>query len=286
VTDLGVPVVGQHAPSEHGATTLTGTGLHTGARCAVTLEKRPGPVLIATSAGRFARHELAVSRTDRGVRVRLGESAMEIELVEHLFAALGGLGVQHGVCASVSGGEVPLLDGGARALCRALVGLGVEHSVPPLRVVRSASYVLGNARFRLEPDRVPRIEVEVAFGSRGPESARWDGAPDDFVERIAPARTFGFASEIEALRARGRAAFIDRSSVIALDDEGRGMPPDRGPGDGELARHKLLDLVGDLYLYGGPPLGRLTADRPGHAANHAMVTRALEDGVLHFETST
>jgi UDP-3-O-[3-hydroxymyristoyl] N-acetylglucosamine deacetylase len=260
---------------------LRGVGLHTGAECSVTFESHPGPVELCVGSQRFERDEFAVVRTDRGVRIRLGDTPLEIELVEHLFAALGGLGVERGVRISVTGSEVPLLDGGARDFCAALLALGVEHSAPRLRVVHRASYVVDGAHYRLEPDPLTRVDVEVSFGRRGPEVAHWEGTPSQFVNRIAPARTFGFASELDALRARGRAAVVDRASVIALDDEGRCCLPDQVLGDAELARHKLLDLVGDLYLYGGPPLGRIWAQRPGHGANHAMVARALRDGALH-----
>jgi UDP-3-O-[3-hydroxymyristoyl] N-acetylglucosamine deacetylase len=214
------------------------------------------------------------------VRVGWAEDDGEVELVEHLFAALGGLGIQHGVAVAVTGPEIPLLDGGARAFCDAIALLELTRSPSPLRVTRSTRYEIEGARYELDPGPATCIDVDVEFGQRGVEHARWDGTPDQFANEIAPARTFGFASELGDLRARGRAVHVDADSVIALDDDGRGMPPHRPPDDGELARHKLLDLVGDLYLYGGPPRGRISAVRPGHRANHAMVARALADGAL------
>jgi len=256
--------------------TLAGVGLHTGAPCAVTLVPALGPVRLQ---GR-ARQELELRRTDRGVRVGWPANNGEVELVEHLFAALGGLGIQHGVAVAVVGPEIPLLDGGARAFCDAIAALRLAASTSSLRVARSARYETEGARYELHPAPTPCIDVEVEFGRRGIERAHWDGTPDQFSSEIAPARTFGFASELSELRARGRAAHVDPDGVIALDDDGRGIPPHRPPDHGELARHKLLDLVGDLYLYGGPPRGRISALRPGHRANHAMVARALADGAL------
>lgn len=261
--------------------TLAGIGLHTGRRCSVALAVCEGPVSVRAENTSAERHELALAETDRGVRVRLGTSGAEVELVEHVFAALGGLGLHHGVSITVVGGEVPLLDGGARALCAAVEALGVAASAARLEITRTARYEIDGAHYRLEPCAQTHIDVRVAFGARAPELAAWNGSPDEFVEHVAPARTFGFASELDELRARGRAAFVDRRYVIALDDEGRGIPPHPGPEGNELARHKLLDLVGDLYLYGGPPRGRISAERPGHRANHAMVARALRDGALH-----
>lgn len=258
--------------------TLSGVGLHTGVRCAVTLAPSPGPVRLQ---GR-SREELRLSSTDRGVRVRFAENDGEVELIEHLFAALGGLGIQDGVTIGVTGPEIPLLDGGARAFCDAITVLALARSTSSLRVARPAQYDIEGTRYELDPGATPCIDVEVEFGRRGIERAHWDGTPDRFSNEIAPARTFGFASELGELRARGRAVHVDPESVMALDEDGRGIPPHRPPADGELARHKLLDLVGDLYLYGGPPRGRISAVRPGHRANHAMVARALADGALDF----
>lgn len=267
---------------EREAITLDGVGLHTGARCSVTFEVADGPVRLCRSGEEFTREELAVAGTDRGVRVRLGTTRHEIELVEHLFAALGGLGVQHGLRIAVDGSEIPLLDGGASDFCNALARLDAAACGPSLEVTRAASYAVGASQYLFEPASNTEIDVQVEYGRRGPESAHWDGSRAAFVETIAPARTFGFASELDSLRARGRAAFVDPAHVVALDDVGRCAFAEQVLADRELPRHKLLDLVGDLYLYGGPPLGRIRAVRPGHGANHAMVTRALGDGVLHL----
>src|SRR5690606_8548586 len=109
--------------------------------------------------------------------------------------------------------------------------------------------------------------------------AAWRGDPDDFRERIAPARTFGFAHELDSLLARDLARHVDPASVVvlAVDRVLSAGPPFRAD---EPARHKLLDLIGDLYAHGGPPAGTVHAIRPGHAATHEAVRRALEEGIV------
>jgi UDP-3-O-[3-hydroxymyristoyl] N-acetylglucosamine deacetylase len=257
-----------------------GRGLHSGARCSVELARRPGPVGFRTPYDYVVREALQVVRTDRGVKVTAPEAHFELELVEHLFAALGGLSVQEGISISIQGPEVPLQDGGAREFAAALVALGSEPTPPALHIERRGHVAVGDSLYEFVPEPQIHVSVEVAFNGCGAEAADWDGSAAQFLAEIAPARTFGFRADYDALRACGRAAFIDPHSVIVLREDGSclGGAPRRTPG--ELARHKLLDLIGDLYLFGGPPLGRVRAVRPGHTATHRAVRVALAQGLL------
>ena len=115
--------------------------------------------------------------------------------------------------------------------------------------------------------------------SRLSASASWSGDAIDFAARIAPARTFALARDADELVVAGLARHVDPASVVLVADDAihsAGMPfaPD------EPARHKLLDLMGDLYLRGGPPRGTVRATRPGHAANAEACRIALSNGLL------
>jgi UDP-3-O-[3-hydroxymyristoyl] N-acetylglucosamine deacetylase len=257
-------------------------GLHSGARCSVVLERRPGPLLFQIAGHEASLADLSVTRTDHGVTVRSRRGGGEIDLVEHLFAAFAGLSIRSGVTTTLSGPEVPLLDGGAAELSRALLALGPPRQGPPLLVAERGSVEVDGARYTFEPGPSVEVEVEVDFerGGIGRQSATFAGNATRFLDEIAPARTFGFAADADALRARGRARFVDPHSVIVLDEEGRALPPGRPPRPGELARHKLLDLLGDLFAHGGPPRGRVHAVRPGHRATHRALAQALERGFL------
>ncbi len=262
------------------AFSLHGRGLHTGERCTLTLTRAPGPVCFETPAGDVVREALSVVRTDRGVRVRAEELGLDVELVEHLFAAFAGLGVQSGVRIGVTGPEVPLADGGAREFALALSALGAQPGPPSLRVARAAELSLGRAVYEFVPAACVSASVTVEFPGRGVEEADWDGTPAAFISDIAPARTFGFHHEYAALKAEGRAAHVDLHAVLVLGDDGSALFPGRPMLPNELARHKLLDLLGDFYLFGGPPLGHVRAVRPGHTATHHVAREALAQGIL------
>lgn len=238
------------------------------------------PVTVRVGSEAAPVSSLRVTSTDRGVSVATEDGRLGIAVVEHLFAALGGLGIRSGVAISVEGGEVPLLDGGANELARALLVLELPRSRPSLRVTHGATLHSGDSTYVFEPRDGVELEVEVEFPGVGREAAHFDGNADTFVSEIAPARTFGYAAEEQQLRARGLARGAHPHSVLVLDDCGHAVPPSAPRQPLELARHKLLDLVGDLYLHGGPPLGRLVARRPGHRATHQLVALALAEGIL------
>lgn len=260
-------------------TRLDGVGLHGGRPASIEVARCEGPSCFVVGAARALLGRPVVVRRDQGVSIALGDGALD--LVEHAAAALGGLGLHRGVALAVTGGEVPLLDGGARELTRALTSLGVAPSTPRLVVTRAWTLEIGGSRYEVAPGPGVEVSCEIAFDHPliGVQRATFDGDREGFARELAPARTFGFARDHAALLARGRARAVSLDAVLVFDDVGL-LPGCELSWPDEPARHKLLDLVGDLALYGGPPLGRVTATRPGHAATHAFVERALADGVL------
>lgn len=258
---------------------LTGVGLHGGRAASIEARRCDGWSRVVVGDAHVELGAPAIVRCDHGVTLAVG--AERVDLVEHAAAALGGLGLHRGVALAIEGGEVPLLDGGAAEVTRALSSLGVAPSAPRLVVARAWSLDVGRSRYALEPaDGVEvRCDVEFAHPAIGAQRADFRGDPAEFTREIAPARTFGFAREHPALLALGRARAVSLDAVLVFDDAGL-VPGCALAWPDEPARHKLLDLVGDLALYGGPPLGRVTASRPGHAATHAFVRAALEAGAL------
>jgi len=262
------------------AVELHGLALHLGELVSLRLVASPGPVVVEQRGATCALADLRVIRSDRGVTVASPDGRMRVDLVEHLLAALGGLGVHRGLRICTDDAELPLLDGGALRFAEALRALDLPAEAPPLRVTREATFTRGGSVYRFSPG--PSVSLDVAVRFRAPvgeEQACWAGDAEDFVARIAPARTFGWVDEYEALRASGRAAGVDLERVLVFDDHGAvpGCPPAQA---GEVARHKLLDLLGDLTLHGGPPRGAVRALAPGHTATHAVVREALDQGVL------
>lgn len=259
---------------------LDGIGLHSGAPCRVTLCLEPGPVALRARGILAPLADLVVASTARATTVE-SRSGLRVGTVEHALSALAGLGVYDGLVLDVDGPELPLLDGGCSVWCAAIRRLDLRASSPHLRVARSAVLQVGPSRFDFTPDDGIDVSVRLELDD-APHvlpDARWRGAADDFVARIAPARTFVLARELEELVRRGLARHADPECVVVVTSDGL-LHAGRPAAADEPARHKLLDLVGDLYLYGGPPIGRVHAHRPGHAANARAVRRALDEGVL------
>jgi UDP-3-O-[3-hydroxymyristoyl] N-acetylglucosamine deacetylase len=262
---------------------VAGVGLHSGAPVRVTLERRPGPVALATPHADAGLDQLQVVSTARATTVESRDGRVRIGTVEHALAALAGLGIRSGLRLLVDGPEMPLLDGGAVAWCQALLALELPSEGPALRVTREAAFEVGPSRFEFAPGSGVDVSVQIDLGdARFAPAARWQGVPADFVERIAPARTFTLARDVEELVRRGLARHVDPDSVVVIAPDAvhharRPFTPD------EPARHKLLDLMGDLYLHGGPAVGRLRAIRPGHASNDRAIRRAIDEGILAIQ---
>ncbi|CAN5215018.1 UDP-3-O-acyl-N-acetylglucosamine deacetylase [soil metagenome] len=253
-----------------------GVGVHTGQRCTVRLARSAGPVVLRTPDFSATTAQLELGETTRATTVRHG--SFQLRTVEHLFAALGGLGVFEGVTIDVAGPELPLLDGGARAFTDALLRLGIVPSPPKLEVSRNGVVEVGASRYEFLTGATTEIVVTIDYGDAPiANMARWGGDPEDFRTRIAPARTFALEHEIAALGAAELARFADAASVVVVGRAlfGAGVvEPD------EPARHKLLDLIGDAYLHGGPPRGTMRVHRPGHGSNHVALRAAIDRGIL------
>lgn len=261
--------------------TLSGVGLHSGTHARVTLTRTAGPICFIQNGRHYLRSELLAVRTDFGVTVADRGRTLSIDLVEHLFAALAAHNAQHGLQIAVEGCELPLLGGGAAEWFDALERLGMSRESPALRVTRPARFDLDSSSYEFTPNTRQRVEVVADFGAvLGTQRARFSGEVAQFREEIAPARTFGFSRDAAFLRERGRARHVDPDSVLVFEDDGTLALPGAPARPCELAAHKLLDLVGDSWLYGGLPEGIVQAVRPGHTKNHAAFERALEMGVL------
>ncbi len=252
---------------------VEGPGLHAGRPARVTLRRVAG----ATTLGGVPLLAWRPERAERSTAIVHGES--RARTVEHLFAALAAHGAHDGVAIDLEGPEPPFVDGGASRWFDALARLGVAPRAPRIVVARDDEVRVATSVYRFARGEGVRVAVDLELGdARLAPGASWAGDARDFGERIAPARTFAFAHEIEELAARGLASHVAPESVVVLGPEilhaGRPFAAD------EPARHKLLDLVGDLFLYGGPPRGSVHAHRPGHWSTHEAMRAAIARGVI------
>ena len=257
---------------------VEGRGLHTGEAARVKLHARKGAVALRVGATEAPLRELRVVDAHRGTTVQLGDAS--VRTVEHLFAACAGLGLYADLLVAVEGPELPLLDGGASEWMRALESLELEPSPPSLCVAKGGDVLGGAGLYRFSVQDELAVSVSIDFDDlRVTPEAAWDGTHATFRTNIAPARTFAFARDLEELARAGLASHATPTSAVLIAPDrihcaGAPFSPD------EPARHKLLDLIGDLYLYGGPPIGSVRAELPGHAATHAAVREALAGGIL------
>lgn len=253
---------------------LRGVGLHTGEPVAARLVPAPrgaGLSVVRTDLG----VELAVAPRNVQARERctcLGQGDQRVETVEHALAALVGLGIADAVL-EVEGPEVPQLDGSALPWALAARAAGLVPSDARPRVERAVEVREGERVLRLSPgDGVDVCStVDFAHPAIGRAVVRWSGDPEDFVRRLAPARTFALLEDVEALRASGRIRGGTLEAAVVLGPDGP-LNPEGLRFPDEPARHKLVDLLGDLALLGGAPRGRVEAERYGHG----MVARAAE----------
>lgn len=258
---------------------LSGRALHGGATVSVVLERREGPIAIAQGDRERRLDELTVIAGDRATVLRDAEGALRVSTIEHLLSAFAGLGVHDGVRIVVDGPELPVLDGGSVAFCEALRAIEAPRGEPRVRVLAAGSIELGRSRYDFAPGPSVDVAVELEWSdARLVPRAAWAGDENVYIARIAPARTFAFASEVEALAERGLGQGVDPESVVVVGEtilcSGRPFEAD------EPARHKLLDLLGDLYVHGGPPRGRVLARRPGHGVTHRAIAEARARGLV------
>ena len=216
-----------------------------------------------------------VRDTDLGTT--LGSGNAEARTVEHVLAAVGALRIDNLVI-EVSGPEVPILDGSFRPFLDALRDAGIQAQDAIARVwrVREPIAVDGprGGHYMCAPATDLRISATIEFDHplvrRQFASFNID---DTFDEELAPARTFGFLKDAEALHARGLALGANYENTVVLDEDGVASGPLRFAD--EFVRHKIGDLVGDLVVLGGRVEGHIVAERPSHAGNLELGKRIV-----------
>lgn len=245
-----------------------GIGLHGGRPCRATL----GPGARLTLNGTPVDLDAV---TDGAWATTLTTAGGPVRTVEHLLAALVGCGVDDAAI-TIEGGEAPILDGSAAPWVAAIEAAGPTPrpgARPVHRVTRPLTVGDGDRWIRITP--AARLELAVAIDFPLIGRQRFE-APASAFAAVADARTFGFLRDRDRLRAAGlaRGAALDNTVVFA--DDGRPLAALRHPD--EPARHKWLDLLGDLALLGRPLIARVEAHCAGHALHHRLVAALREPG--------
>lgn len=265
-----------------------GVGVHSGSHVRLVLSPAPtdsGIVFVRSDVkdvdNVIRAHADAVSTTKNCTTIS-NAAGVEIATIEHLMSACMGLGVDN-LIVEVDGPEVPILDGSSAPFVQVLMNAGLKSQAAPQRVIRilepievrlgakSAAFLPATDFDGLDLD----VTIRFADPAIGVQRRRVQLTQHSFLTEIADARTFGFLSDVEKMRAAGLGRGASMANTLVVD-AGRVVNPEGLRFDDEFVRHKLLDAVGDLALAGGPICGRFVADQPGHALN-ARLVRALLD---------
>jgi UDP-3-O-[3-hydroxymyristoyl] N-acetylglucosamine deacetylase len=276
-----------------------GVGLHTGELCRIALHpvseaRTPYAITLRKGTSVFpARWDYVVDTTRATV---LSDGATRIGVVEHLMAALWITGITHCVIEVLQGNEIPILDGSALPFVEALqavkTGSGVlppSSRFPPLREGNQPNAVPPAGRgtvkegVMIEARHADRY-LGLSFGGSvlfgyidfpAPLGVQAGAFPlAAAAEQIAPARTFGFLREVEALRQQGLAQGGALDNALVIDETGYHNP---ARFEDEPLRHKLLDVLGDLYLCGARLTGfTLVAIKPGHTLNVQLARQVAQ----------
>ncbi|MGK7960073.1 UDP-3-O-acyl-N-acetylglucosamine deacetylase [Crocosphaera sp.] len=261
--------------------TVSGIGLHSGAKTQVTVfpnQDQRGRYFVRVDLPEKPLIPATVSAVNQTLLSTelIGDGAT-VRTVEHLLAALTGCGVDN-ACIEINGPEVPLLDGSAKNWVEAMLASGLTPSTmvtgspinEPVWVREGDAFVAA----------IPAPETRFSYGIDFPYKAignqwvSWNPQQEPFPELIAPARTFGFADQIEQLKQAGLIKGGSLDNALVCDRSGWLNPPLRF--ENEPVRHKLLDLIGDLSLLGTIPQAHFLAYKASHTL-HVQLAKQLSN---------
>src|SRR5262249_1450986 len=210
-----------------------------------------------------------------------------ISTTEHLLSALVGMRIDNAVV-ELDNLELPILDGSAIPFVDLIHRAGIRKQRRPrtyLRILRALEVHEANKFIGIYPAESYSVSYTIDFPHPmiGREPLTLQLPNGQYDSQTAPARTFGFLHEANALREQGLIRGASTENALVLTRDGIQNPPLRYAD--EFVRHKILDLIGDLALIGKQVLGNVVADRAGHAMHTALVSRLLRDRTLWEETT-
>lgn len=262
---------------------VKGVGLHAGAKVTCTIHPAPanhGIVFLRsdlTSQPRIRADVAKVIRTD--MCTTLGSNGAVVATVEHLMAALAGMGVDN-VLIELNGPEIPIMDGSSKEFAEAIEDAGVRElgvGRKIMRLRRKVSVRSGDKFIIAEPAKKLTIKGSINFGHKAIGEQMFRFTPDkDFVKELASARTFGFLREVEYLHKKGLALGGSLENAIVLDEE-RVLNPEGLRFKNEFVRHKVLDAMGDFALLGMQLEASVEVFKSGHELHAGFLRKIIED---------
>ncbi|QXL78421.1 UDP-3-O-acyl-N-acetylglucosamine deacetylase [Proteus mirabilis] len=263
----------------------TGVGLHTGKK--VTLTMRPAP---ANTGVIYRRTDLnppvdfpADAKSVRDAMLctcLVNEDDVRISTVEHLNAALAGLGIDN-IVIEVDAPEIPIMDGSAAPFVFLLLDAGIEELRTAKKFIRIKETVRvedGDKWAEMRPYNGFKLDFTIDFNHPAIDAStqryKLDFSAESFMSQISRARTFGFMRDIEYLQSKGLCLGGSFDCAIVVDDY-RVLNDDGLRFEDEFVRHKMLDAIGDLFMCGYNIIGEFTAFKSGHALNNKLLQAVL-----------
>lgn len=263
-----------------------GVGLHTGEKVYLTLKPAPVDTGIV-----FRRVDLnpvvewqarAENVGDTRLSTSLGHGNAQISTVEHLLSAIAGLGIDNAIV-DVTAPEVPIMDGSASPFVFLLQSAGIKEQNAPKKFIRIKKLVRVEDQDKwalLQPFEGFKVSLELDFKhpvlQSSSQKATLDFSSTSYVKEVSRARTFGFMSDYEWLRANNLALGGSLDNAVVLD-EFRVINEDGLRYQDEFVKHKILDAVGDLSLLGRSLIGEFSGFKSGHALNNTLLRALLAD---------
>ncbi|MBL4647601.1 MAG: UDP-3-O-acyl-N-acetylglucosamine deacetylase [Gammaproteobacteria bacterium] len=264
----------------------TGVGLHTGKKVYLTL--RPAPINTNIIFRRTDQNPiveipaLANSVTDTRMNTTVGQDNCHISTIEHLLSAIAGLGIDNAYI-DVSAEELPIMDGCAGPFVFLLQSAGIiEQNAAKkfIRIKKTISVKEDDKWASLSPHEGFKVSFTIDFDhpvfKDHQQKETLDFSSTSYVKEVSRARTFGFLSQYEWLRANNLALGGSLENAVVLDDF-KVLNEDGLRYENEFVKHKILDAVGDLYLLGHSVIGAYEGYKSGHALNNQLLRTLLAD---------
>jgi len=265
------------------AVKIKGIGLHTGVKVDLTLKPAPedtGYVFVRTDLDNFEIPASVEYISHCSYATTLLRKGVVISTCEHLLSALHGAGIDN-CFIELNNIEVPILDGSSKEFLKLIKQAGIKTQLAPkrfLKILKKIEVIEGNRKVSIEPSDNFEVHCQIDFPHPliKRQFYRFQAANGNFEHEIAPARTFGFLSEIEKLRAANLTLGGSLENAIVLTNDGM-LNEEPLRFKDEFVRHKILDIIGDLALLGMPVLGKITAEKSGHALHALLMMKIVKD---------
>jgi len=260
---------------------IRGTGLHTGQQINMRLKPAPrdtGIVFIRTDKGGVQIKASVSSVADTNFATTLASNGTRVGTVEHLLSAIMALQIDNAYI-ELDGPEIPIMDGSAMPFVKKITEAGIARQgkrLPYIRILKPIVVAEGKSQIAIIPYEGMRITQSIHYSHPlfGEQRLGMDITEESFINELAPARTFGFLKDIQAMRSQGLIKGGSLENAIVLDEK-EIINKNKLRFKDEFVRHKILDTLGDISLLGLPIYGHIIANRSGHTMNIKLLKKIL-----------